>query len=226
MPAADSASPTIATIVADPDDPNIRRVRVGRRVVAELLAHDVEAMKLVPGRAWTPALEARVARVQAHADVRRDALRMLARTGMASSRLRERLEKRKHDAAVVAEVVAALVRDGWLDDEGFAESAVASLQRRGALPAKTVAARLASRGVDEAIAAGVAKRRGAQDESVACLAAAKKLVKSPSTGAGGRRLDKLRVARRAAAALARRGFDPDTIDTTLRTIGFELGSDE
>ena len=226
MPAERSIPPTIVAIVADAKDPNVRRVRVGRRCVAELLVDDVAALKLAPGKPWTPALEARVARVQARADARRDALRMLARAGVASSRLRERLQRKGHEPTIAAEVVAALAGDGWLSDEAFAEAAATSMQRRGALPKSTIAARLASRGVDESTAERVADRKGATDDLAACLAAATKLSRST---AGARRAAGSAAqaeVRRTAAALARRGFDPDTIETTLRRLGLDLEARE
>ena len=100
------------------------------------------------------------------------------------------------------------------------------MQRRGALPKSTIAARLASRGVDESTAERVADRKGATDDLAACLAAATKLSRST---AGARRAAGSAAqaeARRTAAALARRGFDPDTIETTLRRLGLDLEARE
>ncbi|MFO0874701.1 MAG: RecX family transcriptional regulator [Phycisphaerales bacterium] len=204
----------IASILPHRDDPNVRRIRVGRRVVAELAAHEIESLRLAPGREWTPALAARVARVQALAQARRDALRMLARAGASSSRLRERLIRKGHDAAIAAAAVDGLARDGWVDDRAFAGSLATSLQRTGRLPKDALAARLARRGVDAKLAAEVARTAGLADGAdahAACMEAATRLLGT----AQARNVDRATRARRLAAALARKGFDADSISSTL-----------
>ena len=224
--------PCIVAVEADPKDPNLRRVRVGRRVVAVLAASDASALGVRPGAAWDEALSAAVARCANVEAARRDALRALARASVPSARLRERLSRRGHEPSIVEEVVEGLVRDGWLNDALVADAAAEGIQRRGRLPRRAVAAALLARGVEPELATRAARRGAApgDEELAACAEFAATLLarpaakptrgKSPASGAGIR--GPHRDAHRVAAALARRGFDPDIIARVLRDAGVAL----
>lgn len=77
-------------------------------------------------------------------------LRLLVRREHSERELRFKLERREYEAAVIDEVIARLVDDGYLSDARFAEVFVRSRYERGAGPLK-IRAELRERGVDEGL---------------------------------------------------------------------------
>ena len=77
-------------------------------------------------------------------------LRLLVRREHSERELRFKLERREYEAAVIDEVIARLVDDGYLSDARFAEVFVRSRYERGTGPLK-IRAELRERGVDEGL---------------------------------------------------------------------------
>lgn len=217
--------PRISAVDADPRDPNLRRVKVGRRTVAVLPATAAEAHGLVIDLPWTEPLAKAVAHDAAVAIAREKALRSLGRSAATSARLIERLVRSGQDPAVASEAVASLRRDGWLDERATADALAESEQRRGRLPRAALARRLQAKGVETPLADSISAARGAASaaaEREACVAFATSLMKRSGSGSGASRAV---VARRVAAGLARRGFDADIIARTLETLRLPTGDE-
>jgi SOS response regulatory protein OraA/RecX len=230
LPSEDPSAPAITAVDADPQDPNLRRVKVGRRLVARLPATAAEAHGVEVGKPWSAALAAAVARDAALAVARDKALRSLGRSAATSTRLIERLVRSGQDPTVAAEAVASLRRDGWLDESAAAEDFAQRVQRSGRLPSAALAHRLQAKGVDPALAERVSKSRGAASpaaERAACLALATSLVNrgGAATRPSARASDPAATARRVAAALARKGFDADIIARTLESLRLSLDAE-
>lgn len=147
-------------------------------------------------------------------------LRLLSRSARTEQDLRERLEAR-YTAAAAAAALRRLRALGYVDDRAWAAAYVErprSLQRS----ARLLQRELRSHGVSHEIALAVT---GQHDDESAALTAARVTLRrlGPVPGAGhadaessrngrGDAGDARRHTRRLVAALARRGFDPGTIE--------------
>lgn len=137
----------------------------------------------------------RVGRELRRADALARAGRTLARRDVSEASLRARLGRAGVAAATVEETTDVLRRTGTLDDERFATRRAEALAERGWGNA-AVEARLETEGAPpEAISEAVA---GLEPEWDRARRASGKL-----------------PPRKAAALLARRGFDPDTIEAVV-----------
>jgi len=228
------ATPTISAIDPLPQDPNSRRIKVGRRTVGVLSGAQVELLRLRVGQNWSERLATRVEHALAVEAARRDALRMLGRTAVASATLRERLLRKEHPEKAVDATVAALLDDGWLDDRAFAVAVAEAALRRGPLGVDALAARLTRRGVDPAVAREVAAQLATRlatgfpaadgrGTPMAAVEQALRWAEASLKRAG--RLSRQRAARRVAAGLARRDVDADTIGQVLQRLGLPIDDD-
>lgn len=158
------------------------------------------------------------------AATREAALKLLERSRRTRSDLERRLRDKGFAPQVVSEVVDRLCEVGLVNDAEFARAFLAG--RWGRRPAgwSRLQRELRAKGVpDEAIVEGrglIEQREGAADE----LAMARKLV--AQVGARYAKLEPRVRSQRLYALLARRGFDGDTIRSTLSLRDDEAGADE
>jgi len=209
---ADLLDQPIAALKPLPSDPDLIAVRVGRRTAARLRREDVAELGLEVGTVWDAALAARVAPRAAALEARRAALRLVNRRALSSGELIDRLRRKGFDADVARAVATRLVEQRILDDESYGRSIIERERaRRPAgrrllrhkLIAKRLSAALIDRLLDEA--------DGEVDDVAEARALAEKRLRSASL----QRCDRPTRTRRLFAALARRGFDPETIRTAL-----------
>lgn len=212
-------APVIEAIVPDARDPNRRRVRAGGRVVVTLTADAVDVLNLRVGQPWSNDLRARVAERTLFDNAWRSALRMLSHRALTRVEVAVRLTRRNLLPDIVERVLADLTAHGWLDDEQVARDAVSSLASRRPMARTGLSARLTARGID----AEVAER--AVRDAVATGQERQSAIEFARTRQRGlSRLTPSARMRRVAAALARRGFDEDTIAIALREAGLEVDS--
>ncbi|HOI36104.1 MAG TPA: regulatory protein RecX [Bacillota bacterium] len=146
------------------------------------------------------------------------AYRLLAIQARTESGLREALLRRGYSPEHVAEVIAEMVRLGYIDDVAAASrwAEHAAGQRRYGV--RGIAARLTGRGIDPLLAAEAAQEAYEAEEAdeyqVACDLAAARI--SPGELSD----DELRerALRRVARFLERRGFGSDTISRVVRDL--------
>ncbi len=84
------------------------------------------------------------------AAVRQTALNLLARREHSSLELQHKLNQRGFDADAVQQVLATLIREGWLSDQRFAEIYAGQRADKGYGPLR-IASELRQRGVDRDI---------------------------------------------------------------------------
>ncbi|MYI83390.1 MAG: regulatory protein RecX [Chloroflexi bacterium] len=135
-------------------------------------------------------------------------LRLLSRSARSEHDLRERLEAR-----FTAEAVTAALRRlralGYVDDRAWA-AAYVERPRSLLCSARLLQRELRSRGISHEIAEAAT---GEHDDDRAALAAARIALRRLSRRPGGSDAGSDRTrSRRLVAALARRGFDPGTIE--------------
>lgn len=201
-------APRIDALPAAAHDPNLVEVRVGGRTAATLLRHRAEELGVAEGKAWTPALAARVGAAAAEALAREAALGFLARRAWGAAALAARLVRAGHAAAAANAAVHALVADGWIDDRAFARARAEHHRERGPIAADALEALLAAEGVGE---------RDAREAAQAGASTATELrAEARAARAAGH------SAARVAGRLARRGFDPDTIREALEGAGYRI----
>ena len=139
------------------------------------------------------------------------AARILTGAAQTEVSLRRRLEQRGYTATAARAAALTMAQRGYLDDTAFAESVAGRRLRRGYGRA-VVAAELRARGVGEAPLHQALRGVGMDDEREAALRLARRLWDRHE-----RVEDDRRVAR-VAGALARRGFDGETVRSVLRTL--------
>jgi SOS response regulatory protein OraA/RecX len=215
------ADATIAEIAPLPSDPNVRRVRVGTRVVARLRAAEIERLELTVGMVWTEQVAERVREAIAMERARKAAFSAIGRKALSRGELIERLQRKGHDAPIVAQVVEEMADDGWLDDAALAREVVTFHRVRKPIGESLLREKLRERKIDTAVideAVREAKAEADADEIEAAFALAKKRL------AGMRSLSPAARARRIAGLLHRRGFDDETIDDVLVQLGLHDAS--
>jgi regulatory protein len=172
-------------------------------VVATVRWEDVEEIRLVVGGPWDEATKAAVERARA----RRVALQLLARCDRSRNQLRERLVRRGFDETIAAAVVSDLDAAGAIDEERHARQIAASSLRKGPMAASCLRARIEARGIEASVAQRAVEEALPESDTEGAERAAERLLdrSAPPPVA----------ARRLAAALARRGFDAETIREVL-----------
>lgn len=140
------------------------------------------------------------------------AFRILRGATQTELSLRRRLEARGFSGAASRAAAVEAARFGYVDDVAFARSIAERRLRRGYGRA-AVGRELRARGVAETPIDDVLRGVGLDDEREAATRLARRLVARERERHG---FDDPRSALRVAAALARRGFDGDTIRHAVR----------
>ena len=198
-----STQPCIDRVLVHPRDPGMVVLRVGDRRIGPIRRDDADKAGATEGRRWTAALATSMQALADEVGCRADALRRLGRRDMTRALLQERLTA-KWGEALAQRVVAALERDGWIDDAAYAQRRAASLQARRPMAAERVQEHLESEGVSAARArkaARTARDDGALDQAMA------------------RWKKERRDAAWIARTLGRQGFEFDTIVSALHKAG-------
>ena len=193
-----------------PSDPNMRSVRVGRRVVARLRAADIEALGLEVGQPFTPELASAVAEALELNKARKAALGLLSRRAYSSRQIIQRLTRRGHAKAIARRVIEQLLADGWLDDEAYAESLAGEIIAAKPAGQRLIVHKLIARGIDAELANRAAEGVLADRD---LLTDAEALARKRLNALRG--VPRATALRRIAGLLSRRGFDRDTIMAVL-----------
>lgn len=200
------AQATITEIVPLPSDPNMRRVRIGRKTIATLRANDLEQLNLKVGQRWTDALAKAVEKAVAANKARKAALTMLGRRAASHGEVIERLVRKGHELSIAQQIADEVAADGWIDDRAYAEAIVREAMRKKPASRRLLLAKLETKKIAPELAAAVADEAFARcGELEAALAFAREKL------AAMRSLPASTMYRRLAGALARRGFNEDAI---------------
>lgn len=200
--------------------PSVRKpgrfeLEVDGREYARLSIEAIERLKLSVGLALDDRTAAGVQREASILHTYDRALDMLASRGRSSSELRRQLERKGEPKANVAIAIERLTAAGFLDDAAFARHFTRSKAVGGGQSRRRLQQELAKRGVardvSESAIDEVFEEEQIDDSTSIERVAAKKL----------RSLGKLEPAvqrRRLYAFLARRGYDVDDIQATIRRL--------
>lgn len=213
----------VRALTPDAKDPSLVHVRIGRRSAAKIRADAAERLGLGAGAVLDAPLIAEILREQAVTDARYWALRAIARAPVSSGMLELKLRRKGADAASARHVIADLTTRGWLNDRAYAENLVAAELRRKPAGARLLEAKLRSKRIDaptatEIVRRAIADRDGAGiDESAEALRLAERKARSLLAAVRSGRLEPRAAQQRVYAALARRGFDPETCGRAARS---------
>lgn len=211
--------PKITSIRPTARDPQRATVRVGRRVVATLPMQRIEALGLAVGQPWDDALAERVSEAATHDQAMRKAMHRLNRRAMSRRDLDRKLGDLGFTADTRQGVLDRLTELGYLDDEAFGRALIRETQRAKAAGPRLLRQKLFQKGLDRTLVDRLVSETNDEDEqddaSRAIALARQRLARM-------QRLDPTTRRRRLYGALARRGFEGDTIDAAMRAIRDEL----
>ena len=208
----------IGAIDVPASNPSLRRIRVGRRIVATLPADAVVALGIAIGDVWTERLAATVQQAMAEHTVRRYAHRLLKRRPYSRSELIDRLMRKEPDGAMAKRIADEMIAAGAIDDEAYARVVAVSVADRGPVSVTYLKHKLRQRGIPPELAQRVAgetlEETDVVETAVTFAAARLRSMSSQPPDV---------AARRIWSALARRGLDADTIRIVLDRINLGVG---
>lgn len=241
----------ISAVTADPRDPSLAHIRIGRRSAAKIEYEGewgAAAIGAAAGAVLDEQLIDAILRAQARTDARYWALRILSRSAVSRGGLIVKLQRKGRgrsgsrgegggaagiDLATATRIADDLQAKGFLDDRRYAESVVAAELRRKPAGARLLEMKLRAKRIEpgvarEVVAAAIAEQRtNLRDRDEDPLAPALDLArrKLRTMDGGGGRVDEQAAARRIYSLLARRGFDPDVCrEVTRRAIDVRSSS--
>lgn len=214
-----SAHATISQIRPLANDPNLRRIVVGRKVVATLRSTDIESLKIQVGAIWTADLAAAAQTEMKANKARRAAMSMLGRRAYSRAEVVDRLVRKSHDRTIAERIARELAADHWIDDTAYAEAVVREASRKKPAGRTLLVEKLQARKIDPQITETVARAAQAQvDPLEAAVEFGRRKLASLHA------LPDAKARQRIFTALARRGFDEDTIAAVCDRL--HLRSDE
>jgi regulatory protein len=208
-------SDVITSITTSPRDTRLMTVKVGNRAVATLPVRVIEELNLGLGEMWDDALAARVHDAVAFQRAFEAAMKKVNRTALSRRRMAEKLKLGGIEEAMIDRVLDRLVEIGAVDDEAYGRALVNEIQARKPAGPALLRAKLRQKGLEnkliDKLLAEVKEDPTADPVGDAAELARKKLRSMA-------RLEPQVRKRRLWGALARRGFDGDTIDAALRQL--------
>lgn len=207
--------PTITAITPTKRDPLRVSVKVDGEVVAKLSVKSVGELGLCVGGPWDASLAGRVKAAAGYDQAMHDALVRLNRRALSEWQLERKLLDRGHDEVVIARVLERLISLNLIDDEAFGRALIRELTGRQPagphlLRSRLSQCRLPSELIDRLVAEATSDTRGAVQRATA-------LARQKMRSLGG--LDEMSRKRRLWGLLARRGFESDTIEQALHSLG-------
>jgi SOS response regulatory protein OraA/RecX len=203
---------TITAITADPREPDLRRIKMDRRIIARIRRRDVDRMGLAVGTPLDEPMLASLDRCEQRATLRVRAIRSLSRAAASRQRLATRLSAHATSHEQLEDVLNELVADGLLDDHMTATRMTEETLRAGPVGARALSVKLQRRGFETSLVERiVAEQLGERDEYADAMDAARTAMRSL------RNLPPDTATRRLAARLARKGFSEETIAEVIGT---------
>lgn len=214
-------APVITALRQQARDPQRVAVHVDGEFACGAALEVVLAEGLRTGDAIAPDTLARIRAADERWRARHAALSLLAVRPRARRELADRLRTRNFAGEAVDWALAEADRLGLLDDTAFAEAWVRDRLRLRPRGSRALIAELTRKGVDRQVAddavARVMGREDATDEEL-CRSAARKWLDTRARDAD---LDdddeRLRIRRRLAGFLQRRGYPPDAVRSALES---------
>jgi regulatory protein len=197
-------------------DPDRVTIKVSGKLVANLSANLVAELRLAVDQPWSGALAEQVAAAVEYDRAMREAMRRLGRRPLSTQQLRQHLTQRGHGEQAVQRAVGRLTELGLLDDAAFGRELIRQITARKAAGPRLLQTKLLQQGLDRSTVEDLLAETAAGAPEEAPLAQAAELARKKLHSLA--RLDPAARTRRLWGLLARRGYDPDTIQTVLRHV--------
>lgn len=205
----------ITAITRKRQNPLLATVFVNGKAEATLAGDSVSRLGLAVGQRWDDATRDKVQHAAVYEKAHRAALTRLSQRPYTTHKLTGKLRQLKYEDDVVARVIERLTETGLLDDRAYGEALIRTTVARKPAGSRLLRAKLLQHGLSLALADRLVEEAKPQaDQAVdqaASLARQKLKTMAP-------RLDAFARKRRLWGALARRGFDSDTIQSALQRV--------
>ena len=217
-----SKPPRVTAIEPTKRDAQRATVKVDGEVMATLSQKRIAMLGLEVGLPWSNALAERVHAAAAFDKAMMHAMNGLSRKAMSRFEIDRKLEQKGHDPAVRAEVLDRLAELSLLDDETFGRALVRETMQKQPAGPRLLRHKLMQKGLDPVLIDQLVDEAtsDADEQYDSALALAEKRLASMTN------LEPAKRKRRLYGALARRGFDPETIDRAMETLHERITADE
>ncbi len=211
---------TITAIEVVTSDPLLRRIKIGRKTIATLPVDDVEKIGLAQGEILTDELIAALEQAVMKLHIRKAAQKLIKRRAYSRGELIKKLQTTSSDSLLIEMVVDDLCNKGAIDDEAYGQSIAMSLTLRGPISQTQLVKKLCNRCIHPNLAQQIAQQALSEIDPVeAAIAFARKRIKTMQAK------PEIVITRRLWGALARRGFDSETIKIVMNKVELEIAED-
>ncbi|TVQ62606.1 MAG: hypothetical protein EA378_04560 [Phycisphaerales bacterium] len=220
--------PSPERIPLDPDEPaTLTRLSPSRKHPGQLVctfdsgatlripADAARAHALAAGAVLEPRHVRELLAIADRAAAQSYAMNLLTARAVSRHQLLQKLRRRNHTPGTAAAVADRMSELGLIDDEAFAHAAARTICLGPPAGVRLVEAKLRAKGIPGDLASRAAKAALAEHDPMAdALRLARRKLRTAQINAK----DVTAVRRRLAAALARRGFDPDVTRRAVETV--------
>lgn len=204
-------------------DPLLRRIKVGRKTLATVLINDVVEIGIVEGGELTAKLATALERASMKLHIRKASHKLIKRRAYSRGELIVKLQTSYSDLALI-EIIEMVVDDlcnkGAIDDAVYGQSIAMSLTQRGPISHSQLIHKLKVRHINPELAKQIANEALDENDPVeAAITFARKRLRTMQSK------PQVVITRRLWGALARRGFDSQTIRIVMNKIGLDIAED-
>lgn len=214
------AGQTITAIQVVASDPLLRRIKIGRKTLATLPIDDVEKIGITEGEVLTDELATALEQAAMKLQIRKAARKLIKRRAYSRGELIKKLQTTCGDSSLIEPAVDDLCNKGAINDEAYGQSIAMSLSQRGPISQARLKQKLCARHISPDLAQQIANQTLAENDPLeAAIAFARKRMRTMHCK------PQLVITRRIWGALARRGFDSETIRIVMNKIELEIAED-
>jgi len=208
--------PTITAMTANRRDPNRVAVRVDGRVAATVSVRSIAVLRLAVGSECDASLLVELERAASDDKAMQQAINRLGRRAMSRGQIERKLAELGYDETTCERVLDRLGDIGLIDDRAFAEALVRQVKRRKPAGAMLLRQKLREKHIPaDLIEQVISDTTDVQENVDGAVQLARK--RAGTLG----HVDATTRRRRIYGLLARRGFDPQTINLAMRQLDDE-----
>jgi len=215
----------ITEIITNPKNPSRASIRVEGKTVATLPRVLISQLGIEVGATWTQSYADEIVDVVAYDKAMRAAMNRLNRRMMSRKQLADKLKELEHAPNIIEKVCARLLEVQVLDDTAYGRALIRQTMARKPAGPKLLYVKLMQKGLDRQLITQLVEEacQGEDHHQTQCDAAVK-LIKSKLKSM--RKLEAHVRKRRLWGALARRGFESQTIQDAMQQMQRELNSSD
>lgn len=201
-------------------DPLLRRIKAGRKTIATLPINDVVDIGIAEGEVLTVELASALAQASMKLHIRKASQKLIKRRAYSRGELIVKLQTSCSDLPLIEMVVDDLCNKGAINDEAYGQSIAMSLTQRGPISRSQLIHKLKIRHISPDLAQQIANEALEENDPVeAAITFARKRLRTMQSK------PQMVITRRLWSALARRGFDSQTIRIVMNKVGLDIAED-